>query len=330
MDSARSFATRAIRIHQVGGPEVLSYEDVELGAPRKGEIRLRHTAIGVNFIDTYHRSGLYPVPLPFTVGSEGAGVVEELGPDVTDVKVGDRVVYAGGPLGSYATHRNYPSNRLVKIPASVSDDIAAASFLKAMTAQFLLKSTYEVKPGDVVVVHAAAGGVGSLLVQWAKHLGATVIGTVSTEEKAALATGHGADHVVLASDNLSARVRALTDGVGAAVVYDGVGKSTFTASLDSLRPRGLMVSFGNASGPVTGVDLGVLAAKGSLYVTRPTLATYIARREDLEMRAADVFDALQRGVLRVSVGKRYALADARQAHEDLSARRTVGAQLLIP
>lgn len=308
------------------------YETVELPEPNAGEVRLRQTVIGVNFIDTYHRSGLYPMKTPFTPGSEAAGVVEAVGADVKDIAVGDRVVYAGGPIGSYTHHRNYPAERLVKIPSGISDEVAAAGFLKGLTAQYLLRSTFEVKPGHVVLVMAAAGGVGSLLVQWARHLGATVIATVGSTEKVAVAESCGAHHVIQyrATPDYAARVREITGGRGVDVVYDGVGKATFERSLDCLRPRGLMVSYGNASGAVEQFNLGMLAAKGSLFVTRPVLNAYTATREELMTRVDDLFAAIEGGVVRVAVGGRYPLAEARRAHEDLESRNTTAALLLIP
>ncbi|AKU94651.1 Quinone oxidoreductase [Labilithrix luteola] len=321
----------AIRFHQTGGPEVLRWESVDLAPPEPGEVRVRHTAIGLNFIDTYHRSGLYPVALPSGLGSEAAGIVEDLGPGVRGFSIGDRVTYASGPLGAYAEVRNVPASVLVKIPQGVDDKVAAAVMLKGMTAQYLVRRTYEVKRGDTILVHAAAGGVGLILCQWAKHLGATVIGTVGSEEKAKLAREHGCDHVLLyRTENVPERVRELTNGVGVPVVYDSVGKDTFAMSLDSLRLRGLMVTFGNSSGAVGPIDPRVLAQKGSLYLTRPTLATYIHDRAELEATAGELLDLVAKGVLRVNVSQTYHLRDAERAHRDLEARKTTGSTVLLP
>src|SRR5436190_6329042 len=285
---------KAIRLHQTGGPEVLRWEEVEVGEPGEGQARVRHTAIGVNFIDTYHRSGLYPLPLPTGLGSEGAGVVEAVGPGVTHVRPGDRVAYAGGPPGSYAEARLVPADRLVKLPEGISDRQAAAMMLKGMTVQYLIRRTYKVQPGDTVLFHAAAGGVGLIACQWLKALGATVIGTVGSDEKADLARAHGCDHaIVYTREDFAKCVREITGGKGVPVVYDSVGKSTFAGSLDCLRPLGLMVSLGNASGPVPPFDISTLTQKGSLYVTRPTLSTYTASRADLEATASDLFDVVR-------------------------------------
>src|SRR5436190_2748875 len=285
---------KAIRLHQTGGPEVLRWEEVEVGEPGEGQARVRHTAIGVNFIDTYHRSGLYPLPLPTGLGSEGAGVVEAVGPGVTHVRPGDRVAYAGGPPGSYAEARVMPADRLLVLPEGVSDRQAAAMMLKGMTVQYLIRRTYKVQPGDAVLFHAAAGGVGLIACQWLKALGATVIGTVGSDEKAELARAHGCDHaVVYTREDFPKRVRELTGGRGVPVVYDSVGRDTFAGSLDCLRPLGLLVSFGNASGPVPPFEVGLLTQKGSLYVTRPTLSTYTASRADLEATASDLFDVVR-------------------------------------
>jgi NADPH2:quinone reductase len=313
----------AIRVHEHGGPEKLVWEEVPLPGPKPGEVLVRHHAVGLNYIDVYFRTGLYKAPsMPVTVGMEGAGVVEAVGDGVTELKVGDRVAYAGA-LGAYAEARCAPADRLVKIPEGIDFTQAAAMMLQGMTAQFLVKRTYAVKPGDTILVHAAAGGVGSILVQWAKHLGATVIGVVSTPEKAELVTSLGADHALLTSENIPARVREITGGAMLPVVYDSVGKDTFTTSLDCLRPFGLMVTYGNASGPVT-TDLGVLAAKGSLYVTRPTLNTYTAKREDLVATARDLFEVVKSGGVRIAVNQTYALKDAAEAHRALEGRKTTG------
>lgn len=321
----------AIRLHQTGGPEVLRWEPVDVAPPEPGEVRVRHTAIGLNFIDTYHRSGLYPVTLPSGLGSEAAGIVEDLGPGVRGLSIGDHVAYASGPLGAYSEVRNVPSSVLVKVPQGVEDKVAAAVMLKGMTAQYLVRRTYEVKPGDTILVHAAAGGVGLILCQWAKHLGATVIGTVGSEEKAKLAREHGCDHVLLyRTENVPERVRELTGGKGVPVVYDSVGKDTFAMSLDCLRLRGLMVTFGNSSGAVGPIDPRVLAQKGSLYLTRPTLHSYIHDRAELEATAGELLDLVGKGVLRVNVAQTYPLRDAERAHRDLESRKTTGSTVLLP
>jgi len=322
---------KAIQIDKQGGPEVMELRDIALAAPKPGEITVRHTAIGINFIDTYHRSGLYPVKLPSGLGMEAAGTVEALGDGVTGLKVGDRVAYGSGPIGAYAEANNVPASRAVKIPDGVSDEAAAAMMLKGMTAQFLLRQTYVVKPGDTILWHAAAGGVGLIATQWAKHLGATVIGTVGSDEKAAMAKAHGCDHVLnYRTEDVPARVREITGGKMLPVVYDGVGKDTFVMSLDCLRPRGLLVSFGNASGAVTDVNLGILAAKGSLYVTRPTMFHYTATDADFQAVAKDLFDVVASGAVKIEIGQRYKLADAKQAHIDLESRKTTGATVLVP
>ncbi len=321
----------AIRIHQTGGPEVLCWEAVDLPAPAPGEATVRHHAVGLNYIDTYHRTGLYPLPLPSGIGLEGAGVVEAVGEGVTEVKVGDRVAYAGGPIGAYAEVRNIPAHRLLILPDSIGFDTGAAMMLQGLTAAYLLRKTYRVQPGDAVLIHAAAGGVGLIACQWAKALGATVIGTVGSPAKAELARAHGCDHVInYASENFTQRVRDITGGKGVAVVYDGVGKDTFTGSLDSLRPMGMMVSYGNASGPVPPVDLILLSQKGSLFITRPTLMTYTAQRADLLELGRELFDRVASGQLRIKVNQRYALRDAAQAHRDLEARKTTGSTILLP
>ncbi len=321
----------AIRIHQTGGPEVLCWEAVDLPALAPGEATVRHHAVGLNYIDTYHRTGLYPLPLPSGIGLEGAGVVEAVGEGVTEVKVGDRVAYAGGPIGAYAEVRNIPAHRLLILPDSIGFDTGAAMMLQGLTAAYLLRKTYRVQPGDAVLIHAAAGGVGLIACQWAKALGATVIGTVGSPAKAELARAHGCDHVInYATENFTQRVRDITNGEGVAVVYDGVGKDTFTGSLDSLRPMGMMVSYGNASGPVPPVDLIQLSQKGSLFITRPTLMTYTARRADLVALGAELFDRVTSGQVRIEVNQRYALRDAAQAHRDLEARKTTGSTILLP
>ncbi|HEX5788620.1 MAG TPA: quinone oxidoreductase [Woeseiaceae bacterium] len=323
--------THAIRLDRFGGPDVLAYGPVDLPAPEPGEARLRHTAIGLNYIDTYHRSGLYPVPLPSGLGSEAAGVVEAVGEGVDDVRPGDRVVYTGAPLGAYATHRNYPAERLVPLPDEIGDEIAAAALLKGLTAWYLLRRSYRVNSGDAVLLHAAAGGVGSIASQWAAALGATVIGVVSTDEKAELARAQGCAHVLRAdTDDLPGAVRELTGGEGVAAVYDSVGRDTFFASLDCLRPHGVMVSFGNSSGPVEPFAPAELAKRHSLYVTRPVLFDFIATRDKLAAASAELFARLADGTIRVQVRQRYALADAAAAHRDLEARRTTGSTVLLP
>lgn len=320
----------AVRIHEYGGPEALRWEEVTVGDPGPGEVRLRHTAVGLNYIDTYHRSGAYKLPqLPCTIGLEAAGVVEAVGEGVA-LKPGDRVAYAG-PMGAYAEARIAPADRMIPLPSWIGDEQAAAMMLQGMTAQFLLRSTYVVKPGDTIVVQAAAGGVGLLLCQWAKHLGATVIGTVSTEEKAELARAHGCDHPILyTKTDFVAEVKRLTDGAGVPVVYDGVGRTTFLPGFDCLQPRGLMVLFGAASGAPDPLDMQVLAAKGSLYVTRPTLFTYIAKRDDMMASAAELFEVVHAGGVTINVGQRFALKDAAEAHRVLQARGTTGSTVLMP
>ena len=321
----------AIRIHEHGGPEKMAWEEIPLPHPKPGEALIRQHAVGLNYIDVYFRTGLYKAPaLPATIGMEAAGVVEAIGEGVTEVAVGDRVAYATGPIGAYAEARTLKADRLVKLPEALSFEQGAAMMLQGMTAQYLLRRTYRVKAGETIVVHAAAGGVGLIMCQWAKHLGCTVIGTVSTEAKAELARANGADHVVLSGEDLPAAIRRLTGGAMVPVVYDSVGRDTFSASLDSLAPFGMMVSYGNASGPVPPVDIGILAAKGSLYLTRPTLATYTAKREDLVASAEDLFAVVASGAVKLSINQRYALKDAAQAHRDLEARRTTGSTLLMP
>jgi NADPH2:quinone reductase len=321
----------AIRIHAHGGPEVLGWEAVASAEPGRGEVLVRHTAVGLNFIDVYERTGLYPGALPSGLGREGAGVIESVGLGVRGLSAGDRVAYVSSQPGAYAQERVMPADRLVPVPDGVSDRLAAATILKGLTAWFLLRRTFRVGKGSAVVVHAAAGGVGMILAQWARHLGATVIGVVGSEAKAAVARAHGCHHALLQGrDDLPARVRELTRGAGAHVVYDAVGKDTFLASLDSLRPFGLMVSYGNASGPVPPLAPLELARRGSLFLTRPTLFHHIARRADLERGARALFDVVGRGAVRIEIGQSYALQDAAQAHRDLEARRTVGSTVLIP
>ncbi len=321
----------AIRIHRTGGPEVLQWEAVDVPSPAPGEVRVRHAAVGLNFIDTYHRTGLYPLPLPAGIGLEGAGTVEALGEGVSELQVGDRVAYAGGPVGAYAEVRNIPAHRLLKLPDAIGFETAAAMMLQGLTAAYLLRKTYCVQPGDAVLIHAAAGGVGLIACQWAKALGATVIGTVGSAAKAELAKAHGCDHVInYSTENFTQRVREITGGEGVAVVYDGVGKDTFMGSLDSLRPMGMMVTYGNASGPVPPLDLLLLSQKGSLFVTRPTLMNYTARREDLVALGEELFAMVVAGKVKIEVHQRYALRDAAQAHIDLEARKTTGSTILIP
>ncbi len=320
----------AIRIHQNGGPEVLQWEEVAVTKPGPGEVRVRNTAVGLNFIDTYQRSGLYPMPLPMTLGSEGAGVVEALGPRVKGLKVGDRVAYAG-PIGAYAEVLIRPVARLVKIPAGISDQTAAAMMLKGMTAWYLLRRTYKVKKGDTILVHAAAGGVGQILCQWGKHLGATVIGTVGSDAKAPVAKKAGCKYVIVAErETISKRVREITKGKGVPVVYDGTGKETFMDSLDCLAPLGVMASYGSASGAVPPVNIGILAAKGSLFLTRPTLATYTASRVDLDAAARDLFSVVKKGAVKIAINQTYPLCEAAQAHRDLEGRKTTGSTVLLP
>lgn len=321
----------AIRIHETGGPEVLRWEEVEVGDPGPGQVRIRHTAVGLNFVDTYQRSGLYPLALPAILGNEGAGVVEAVGPEVTTLKPGDRVGYAPGPVGSYSQARLIAADRLIPLPDWIEDRQAAAMLLQGMTAQVLLRQAYPVKPGDPILVHAAAGGVGQILCQWGKHLGATVIGTVSTDEKAERARAKGCDHVIVYSrDSFVERVKAITGGQGVPVVYDGVGRTTFMDGLDCLRSRGLMVLYGQASGPVPPLDLQVLAQKGSLFVTRPTLFNYTAKREELMAAAADLFEVVRAGSVTIDVGQTFPLERTADAHRALEARQTTGSTVLLP
>lgn len=323
--------TLAFRIHENGGPEVLRWEAVELGRLEEGQVLIRHTAIGLNYIDIYQRTGLYPVPLPSGIGLEAAGTVEAVGAGVEHLRVGDRVAYAGGPPGAYAEARVMPASVVLKLPDGISDQQAAATLLQGMTAQFLIRRTYHVKAGDTVLFHAAAGGVGLLACQWLKSLGATVIGTVSSEEKARVAKENGCAHTIIYNrENVVERVREITDGAGVPVVYDSVGKDTWEGSLDCLQPLGTMVSFGNTTGPVPPFSIGQLAAKGSLYVTRPVLATYTAKRADLEATANDLFDVLMTGKVKAQMQQTYALSDAPRAHEDLQAGKTMGSSVLLP
>jgi NADPH2:quinone reductase len=320
-----------IRVHKTGGPEVLQFEQAEIGRPGPGQARLRQTAVGLNFIDVYFRSGLYPPPsLPFTPGMEGAGVVEEVGDGVTDIAAGQRVAYAG-PIGAYAEERLVPADRLVPVPDGISDEQAAAMMLKGLTAHYLLRRTFRVQSGQTILFHAAAGGVGLIACQWAKHLGATVIGTVGSEQKAELARAHGCDHLIrYDQEDLVARVREITGGKGVPVVYDSVGQSTFQKSLDCLAPLGMMVSFGQSSGKVPPLDTGILAQKGSLYLTRPTLMTYVAARADLLAGAHELFDVVQSGAVRIEIHQRFALRDAAEAHRTLESRKTTGSSILLP
>ena len=322
---------KAIRIQKHGGPDVLEYVDLDLPAPGPGQVRLRHTAIGVNFIDIYHRTGLYPLPLPSGLGSEAAGVVEALGEGVTGLKAGERVGYCSGYIGAYAQAANVPADRVVKLPDAISDEIAAASLLKGMTAQYLLRRIHPVQAGETIVFHAAAGGVGQIGVQWAKALGATVIGTTTSPSKIALCKENGCDHVLNTQDaGWEKQVREITGGKGVPVVYDSIGKTTFLAGLDCLQPRGIMVTYGNASGPVDPFAPGILAAKGSLFVTRPTLAHYTRTPQEMQETADDVFAVIASGKVKVAINQRYALKDTAKAHEDLAARKTTGATILIP
>jgi len=322
----------AIRIHATGGPEALSWEPLDPGRPGPGEALVRHAAVGLNYIDVYHRTGLYPLPaLPAVPGMEGAGVVEAIGDGVTEVAVGDRVAYAGLPPGAYSQSRCMPAHRLVILPEGIDFEQAAAMMLQGMTARYLLFGCYRVSAGDTVLIHAAAGGVGSIAVQWARHLGATVIGTVGSKEKAAQAEANGCHHPILYNqENWVSQIRDITDGKGVNVVYDSVGQATFYNSLDCLRPMGMMVSFGQASGAIPPVDLQVLAAKGSLFLTRPSLMAYTADRADLLAHAADLFDVVTRGDVTIAVKQRYPLKDAARAHADLEARRTSGSTVLLP
>ena len=322
----------AVRVHKTGGPEVLTFEDVDVPAPGPGQLRVKQGAAGINFIDTYFRMGMYPSPvgLPFVAGNEGAGTVVAVGPDVTDFKVGDRVAYVV-PLGAYAAERLLPAARAVKVPANISDEQAAAMMLKGMTAQYLLKRTYKVEKGSTILVHAAAGGVGVILCQWGNALGATVIGTVGDEEKAKIAKANGAHHTILyRKEKFPEKVKEITGGKLCDVVYDGIGKDTFPASLDCIRPLGMFASFGSASGPITAFDINLLQQKGSLFATRPTLNTYAAKREDLVATANDLFDIVGSGKVKIPVNQKYPLKEAQQAHRDLEGRKTTGSSILVP
>ena len=322
---------KAIRFHKTGGPEVLQLDDVEVGDPADGQARVRNTAIGLNFIDTYHRSGLYPMPLPSGIGLEAAGVVEDVGKGVTIVKAVDRVGYAGGPPGAYSQSRLIPADRLVKVPEGISDNEVAAMMLKGLTVWYLLRRVYRVEKGETVLFHAAAGGVGLIACQWLKALGVTVIGTVGSDDKARIAKAHGCDHtIVYTRENFVERVKEITGSRKVPVVYDSVGKDTFMGSLDCLQPRGLLCIFGNGSGPVSAFDLNLLAAKGSLYVTRPSLMVYTARRQDLEAGAKELFDVVKSGKVKIEINQTYRLQDAAQAHRDLEARKTTGSTVLLP
>ncbi len=315
----------AIRFEKTGGPEVLAWQSVEVGKPGPGQVRLRHTAVGLNYIDTYQRSGLYPMALPSGLGSEAAGIVEEVGPGIADLKPGDRVAYAGGPLGAYSEARVMPAERLVPVPEGISDQQAAAMMLKGMTAWYLVRRTHVVKPGETILIHAAAGGVGLIVCQWAKHLGATVIGTVGSDDKAALAKKNGCDYpIVYTREDFVARVAEITKGAKLPVVYDSVGKDTFYKSLDCLAPLGLMASFGQSSGAIGPVDIGILAAKGSLFLTRPTLNTYTAKREDLLTASRELFEVVKSGAVKLAINQTYPLKDAARAHRDLQDRKTTG------
>jgi len=320
--------SHAIRIHENGGPEVLRWEEIEVGDPSPGQIRLRQEAAGLNFIDVYHRTGLYKLDMPFTPGVEGAGVVEAIGPNVADLKVGDRVAY-GGPIGGYAEERMIPADRVVKLPDAISSEQAAAMMLQGMTAHMLLRQVYAVKPGDTILIHAAAGGVGLIVCQWAKALGATLIGTVGSDEKADLARAHGCDHpIVYTRQDFVAEVELITNGAKLPVVYDSVGKDTFLKSLDCLAPRGMMVSFGNASGVPDPMPPNLLAQKGSLFLTRPTLYNYTNTYAELQEAASELFDMVVSGKVRVEVKQRFALCDAAEAHRALEARETSGSTVL--
>jgi NADPH:quinone reductase len=322
----------AIRFSKTGGPEVLQWEEVNVPAPGQGEVQVRHKAVGLNYIDTYHRTGLYPLPMPSGLGLEGAGVVEAIGPGVTELKAGDRVAYANGPIGAYSEVKNHPADRLVKIPEGISFEQAASMMLQGLTVQYLLRRLHVVpKSGDTVLWHAAAGGIGLIACQWARALGVNVIGTVSSEEKAKLAREHGAAHTVnYTKDDFQAKVMEITGGKKVPIVYDSVGKDTFMKSLDCLQVRGLMVSFGNSSGPVGPTDLGILAAKGSLYITRPTLISYTAKRDELVAAANELFDMVLKGKVKVQPRQTYPLKEAAQAHRDLEARKTTGSTVLVP
>jgi len=322
--------TKAIRIHETGGPDVMKWEQVPTPQPGPGEALIRHAAVGLNYIDVYFRTGLYKAPLPATIGMEGAGTVVTVGEAVTDLSPGDRIAYAGGPIGAYATERVIAADRLVKLPDAIEFNTGAAMMLQGMTAQYLLRRTFPVQKGQTILVHAAAGGVGLILCQWASHIGATVIGVVSTEAKAALAAANGAHHTVIGHANLAAEVKRITQGAMVPVVYDSVGRDTFAASIDCLAPLGMMVSYGSASGPVPPVDVSMLGAKGSLFLTRPSLATYTAARADLVATSSDLFNAVISGAVNIQVHQTFPLAEAAAAHEALEARQTTGSTVLIP
>ena len=322
---------KAIRYDQPGGPDVMKWVDVGVGAPKAGEVRIRQQAVGLNYIDVYFRTGLYPQPLPGGLGMEAAGEVTAVGDGVTAFKAGDRVAYVGQPPGAYAQERVMPAERLVKLPDGISDDDAASVMLQGLTAHYLLRRTYPVKAGDTILIHAAAGGVGLLVCQWAKALGATVIGTVGSDEKAALAKAHGCDHpIVYTRENFTQRVKEITNAAGVPVVYDSIGKDTYIGSLDCLAPLGYFVSFGNASGPLPAIDSKEFSSRGSLFFTRPTLFSYIAKRADLEAAAAELFDVILTGKVKTSINQRYPLAEVGRAHADLEARKTTGSTILIP
>ncbi len=323
---------KAIRIYETGGSEVMRLEDYDPGQPAEGEALVRHEAVGLNFIDVYHRTGIYPLPaLPAVLGMEGAGIVEAVGPGVTEVGVGERVAYAGLPPGAYAEIRRIPAHRLVKLPDAISTKQGAAMMLQGMTARYLLRGCYKVKSGDRILIHAAAGGVGLIVCQWANHLGATVIGTVGSEEKSQLARDHGCHHTILyRKEDFAERTRKITEGIGVDVVYDSVGQATFMKSLDCLRPMGMMVSFGQSSGLVPAFDPGLLSAKGSLFLTRPTLMTYTAERNALLEHARDLFEVVENGAVKIEIQQSYPLAEAARAHQDLEARKTTGSTILLP
>jgi NADPH2:quinone reductase len=322
---------KAIRFHEPGGPEVLKWEDVEVGDPGDGQIRVRHTVVGLNYIDTYHRSGLYPLPMPSGIGMEGAGVVQAVGAGVTSLVEGDRVAYASPPPGSYAEARLIDATKVVKVPDGVDDKSAAAMMLKGMTTQYLIRQIYKVAAGDTILIHAAAGGVGLIVCQWAKSLGATVIGTVGSDEKAELARANGCDHTInYRTENFVNRVLDITDGAKLPVVYDSIGKDTWPASLDCLRPRGIMVSFGQASGPIAPIDLGIFAQKGSLFFTRPTLFNYADSPENLQTMANDLFAVVASGKVKIQIDQTFPLSEARAAHEALEGRKTTGSTILMP
>lgn len=323
--------THAIRFEATGGPEKLKWTEIELASPGAGEVLIRNNAVGLNYIDTYHRSGLYPMPLPSGIGLEGAAVVEAIGAGVSELRIGDRVAYASAPIGAYAERRVYPANRLVKLPDAIDDKRAAAMMLQGMTTEYLVRRTFPVKRGQTVLFHAAAGGVGLIACQWLNAIGATVIGTVGSPEKAKIAEAHGCHYVIdYRRENFTARVREITKGAGVPVVFDGVGKDTFMGSLDSLAPRGMLVSFGSASGAVPAFEPGILAAKGSLYLTRPTLVHYTATREDLLDSANALFEMVLKGAVKIEVHQTYPLKEAARAHVDLEARRTTGSTILLP